>query len=383
MKILFCEMGSYTYKDILEEFSGRGIEAKIFYYCFNNKFEDEFFEERLEMELTENSYDFVFSVNFWPVISKVCCAKKMKYVSWGYDSPLEERLADYFDKGENYIFLFDRAEVEKYARRGFRNVYHLPLAVDTKRIDKLSFDKATEKKYACDVAFMGSLYKSDLDAILYGADEYTIGYVESLLQAQMMLYGANVIEKSITDNLLEHLNAGFERLGQTQVKMNRRGLSFAINKHITNLERTFLINELAEKCKVNYYGFDGDQLDARVCKHGPVKYFTDMNAVFKYAKLNLCPTLRSIESGIPLRALDIMGAGGVLLANFQPELAEYFVDGESVIMYESLDDAVEKAEYYLTNDGIRDEIRENGRKIVEQAFTYRDRIDTILKTVGD
>lgn len=42
-----------------------------------------------------------------------------------------------------------------------------------------------------------------------------------------------------------------------------------------------------------------------------------------------------------------MAAGGFLLSNYQPELAELFRDGEEVVMYTSMDDLKEKAGYYL------------------------------------
>ena len=38
--------------------------------------------------------------------------------------------------------------------------------------------------------------------------------------------------------------------------------------------------------------------------------------MFANSKVNLNITLRNIKTGIPLRALDIMGAGGFLLTNY-------------------------------------------------------------------
>lgn len=105
-----------------------------------------------------------------------------------------------------------------------------------------------------------------------------------------------------------------------------------------------------------------------------------MPGVFRYSRLNLCPTLKSIRSGIPLRALDIMGAGGTLFSNFQPELAEAFEDGKDVILYESMEDAFAKAEYYLKNDTLRREIARNGYHKICQDFTYPDRIRRMFKT---
>lgn len=107
----------------------------------------------------------------------------------------------------------------------------------------------------------------------------------------------------------------------------------------------------------------------------------EMPCVFRYSKLNLNPTLKSIQSGIPLRALDIMGAKGVLLSNFQPELVEYFEDGQDLILYSSMEEAVEKAAYYLEHDDIREQIAQNGYEKIKEYFTYPDRIQKMLATI--
>lgn len=52
---------------------------------------------------------------------------------------------------------------------------------------------------------------------------------------------------------------------------------------------------------------------------GAVDYYEVMPHVFKQSKINLNITLRSIQSGMPLRAWDIMGAGGFLLSNYQAD----------------------------------------------------------------
>ena len=52
---------------------------------------------------------------------------------------------------------------------------------------------------------------------------------------------------------------------------------------------------------------------------GPVDYVKEMPYVFKNTKINLNMTLRSIWTGIPLRAIDVMGCGGFLLTNYQAD----------------------------------------------------------------
>lgn len=380
MNILFCDMGSFTYKDIYSTLIEKGHCVSTLYYHFSNKYEDEFFSERLRNEVRLGKFDVVFSVNFFPVIAVVCNDLGVTYLSWSYDSPLEEGFEQYFKYDTNRIILFDRVETEYYQARGHNNVFHLPLAVNVKRLGEFSKNfKRTNTK--TDISFVGTLYRPYLDDLLAFADDYSRGYVEALFQSQLSLYGVNVIEQNLTDEIMERINNYNAQSGRQECIINKRGMAYAINRSITHSERVFLLNELSAMFKVDYYGYDGNYLENTVSKHGPVKYFTSMNEVFLNSTLNLCPTLRSISSGIPLRALDIVGCGATLFSNFQPELAEFFEDGKNVIMYTSIDDAFDKAAYYVKNPDVCDEIGRKGRVVAEASFRYSDRMDFVLSKV--
>ena len=321
------------------------------------------------------------SINFFPLVATLCHAHQIPYLAWCYDSPLEEKLEEYFSYDTNRIFLFDRIEAEHYQSLGYSRVYHLPLAVNTDRLDRLQFSPAQMQKHRCDVSFIGQLYESPLQVLLYSADDYIKGYIEGILQAQLRVYGYYFIDELITDELLDSVNQSFRKIGQTSLTLNRRGLSFAIASEITNLERCFLLEQMGELFNTHFYTTKPHSLSDHVISLGPVKYMEEMPCVFRYSKLNLNPTLKSIQSGIPLRALDIMGAKGVLLSNFQPELVEYFEDGQDLILYSSMEEAVEKAAYYLEHDDIREQIAQNGYEKIKEYFTYPDRIQKMLATI--
>ena len=152
--------------------------------------------------------------------------------------------------------------------------------------------------------------------------------------------------------------------------------------HVTHLERVMLISILSKMFQLNLYTYrmtdDEKRLlpNARLC--GPVNYLTEMPQVFAASRINLCPVLKANKSGIPLRALDVMGAGGFLLSSYQPELYEYFVDGQECVMYTSIEDAVEKAAFYLKNEDLRNTIAAAGRDRIRVDFTYEDRLERLL-----
>lgn len=91
MKLLIFEWaaGTYTYNDIAETLDVMGISHRTVSYQFEDKNEDEFFVYRFGQVLEDDSYDAVFSVNYFPLVAKCCNERSIKYISWSYDNPLD------------------------------------------------------------------------------------------------------------------------------------------------------------------------------------------------------------------------------------------------------------------------------------------------------
>ena len=141
MKLLIFEWaaGTYTYKDITETLDRMGISYRTVSYQFDDKNEDEFFVYRFFKVLDEDSYDAVFSVNYFPLVAKCCEDRSVKYISWSYDNPLDvPDIEKTLGLPANHVFLFDRIQAEGYQKMGFSNVHHMPLAVNCRRLDKMA-----------------------------------------------------------------------------------------------------------------------------------------------------------------------------------------------------------------------------------------------------
>lgn len=378
MKILLFDAGSYTYRDVLTTLIKMGHSCRTVFYHFADRYEDGFFEERLAEYLEEYPCDCVFSVNFFPLVAKVCDRCHIRYLSWAYDSPLEERLQDFFQYETSRIFLFDRLEAEEYRKKGFQNVYHLPLAAATDRLDRVLAGKNPPRKFCGGISFVGKIYDSPLDGLLSLADDYCKGYIQGILQAQRGVYGAYFVEELLTAELLDTINLSYEKIGQKRVRLTRRGLSHAVAAKITQQERIELLMLSAERFDTRLYTYAGTLPEGMPKNRGLLKYYEEMPFVFRHSHLNLNITLKDIRSGIPLRALDIMGSKGALLSNYQPELAEWFQDNVDVILYGSLEEALDKMDFYLKHEDLRKKIALNGYRKVKRHFSYEERIRQIL-----
>ena len=113
-----------------------------------------------------------------------------------------------------------------------------------------------------------------------------------------------------------------------------------------------------------------------------IGFYDVMPHVFKNSKINLNITLRSIRSGIPLRAWDILGAGGFLLSNYQEDFFDFFVPGEDFDFFDGTDDLMSKIEYYLSHEKERTDIAENAFRKIAESHTYLHRVETMLEIAG-
>ena len=269
----------------------------------------------------------------------------------------------------NYIFCFDSLDAGRLRQLGVQHAYHMPLAANVGRLDALLGELSVPCHYDYDISFVGSLYRGRYnfyDSIKM--PEYYRCFYDGIMQSQMELYGCDIVSQLVTDARFEKISSSFSIEPDDRLFIAKKDYFIQfIQKKITSVERVKVLNCLAEQYRVTLFSGSPDEELSQVKYKGYADYHTEMPGIFRNSKINLNISLRSIVSGIPLRCIDIMAAGGFLLSNYQPELAELFRDGEEVVMYTSMDDLKEKAGYYLEHDTEREQIAFNGwRKIHEE-----------------
>lgn len=378
--LLYDFLNSYIQHDLVFFLEKMGHKCNnISYRKELDKYNDDAFMTQMEKDVAAGSFDLVLTTNFWPVVSKVCKKHDLKYVSWFFDSPPNLPTAECMEYSCNKIYFFARADYEEYKAMGLDNVYYLPLAVNTERLGHVKTDF---EKFGADISFVGKLYESMLPALMSHMDDYQKGFLDAVVRVQLQLYGGYIIDDVVTEEFTESVRARYRSLSDIAIQVNQKELCWAVASHVTHLERISLLKILSGKHQMALYTFNLNDELKKILKNvdyrGPVNYLSEMPQVFRASKINLCPVLKANKSGIPLRALDVMGCGGFLLSSYQPELYEYFVDGQECVMYSSIEDAVAKAEYYLSNDDLRKEIATAGLEKIKTEFRYEDRINVLL-----
>ena len=385
MRILVIDPHSYIQKDImksLREMFGSCC-TEVLQYQFKGKdiHNNSEFEGLFWQKTKEQDYDFALSTNFYPVVARLCNEKGLKYLAWTYDTPMNVMPCDEMKYETNYIFLFDKLELEKYKTLGYERFYHLTLGVNTEKYKSIK----ANPKYSCEISFLGKLYRSKLPLVKHGLSDDMVAYIDKICAVQKNIFGKYVVDELITQPIIDEMNRQYA-VSNADLVINKEQLSYAISEYVTYLDRMGLLEVMGRRHDVHLYTYDiGDTEKGflqHVKIHGPLNYETEMPVLFKSSKINLSSSLRAARSAISLRALDIFGCGGFLLSNAQPELEECFRDREEVVLFRSIDEAIELADYYLAHDDERERIARAGFERVKRDFRYEDRLREMLKTAG-
>ena len=387
---MFIEWKSFGNRSLQETFQRLGYEVETMpldYHKIDTRL-DVGYTELLVKRLVSGSYFCVFSFNYFPIVAMACKACKVPYLSWTYDSPFIQLYSKTLEYDTNFAFVFDRGTCFDLAQKGF-DTYYLPMAAPMDCYEGVLKNKERGKKFAGDISFVGSLYNEsfgDMYRHMERLQPYEKGYVDALVAAQKNVYGYYFLEKALMQNpkLMEKI--------QTVCPVYAKGdgletaewtlANYFLARRVTALERTEIMQLLGERHPVNLYT-PGDTDIKGVKNRGKADYYEDAPHIFANSKINLNITLKSIQTGIPLRAFDIMGCGGFMITNYQEDFLEYFTPDEDMVMYYDYGDLLEKVSFYLEHEDEREKIACGAQRKVAAEHTYLQRAQIMLDIVGE
>lgn len=394
MKALIHCYGSIVEPDIIEALKQLNIEVILDELEIKNKVidSDTRISSLAELILT-NSPDFVFTINYFPYISSICEKLNVLYICLSVDCPVLEIYSATIRNKCNRIFLFDYAQYESVVNENPECIFYLPLATNVARWDAIAKDIVSEQKYKYDVSFIGSLYSEKSTFKKAKLDDRNRGFFDGVLAAGSKFTDLELMkevikkEPSKVEILKESLPDFYNKNSLSDSIINTDEYVSAYNVigfELTSRDRISLINAIAKYSSIDVFTrsdvsvFNNNQ---NIHVHPGVSTHNEMPKIFKQSKINLNPTMRSIETGLPQRIWDIMGCGGLLLTNYQAEIPEYFEIGEDLLCYENNADCIELIKHYVNRDEEREAIASSGYNKVKNLHTYIIRVAQMLNTV--
>lgn len=386
MKILFLDTPSFAKEDIIDAFEAQQVTCDMF---TNENYHDRFnpdFDRAFNAAIESETYDFVFSINYFPILSACCNRHNIRYVSYIYDSPLVALYSYTLINPCNYVFTFDKATYLEFHNAGIKTVHYLPLAANVKRLDALISSSKDTSRFYSDVSFVGSLYNEEHNFLDRMTDmpSYTKGYLDGIMAMQQHVYGDFFVESLLNEQILGDMSASLEYTPQPDGVESPAYVyaNYFLARKITANERQELLSAVSQHYPLKLYSPRPAATLSNTQYMGTVDYYNEMPLVFYNSSINLNITLKSIKTGMPLRALDILGASGFLLTNFQEDFLDYFTPNEDFCYYESRDDLLKKIAYFLSHDSDRRQIIANASGKMHEYHTFEHRIHAILNTLN-
>lgn len=338
--------------------------------------------ELTEEKFKEEEYLFVFTVNFSPEVSAVCQSALIPYLSYIVELPDAAIFHPAVENPCNFIFCFDRAVCQELQQVIPGRCYHLPLGAD---VDRAMESNRAEKM---DVSFVGSLCQENETydkAEREEMSEYAKGYLEALIRVQVRIYGYNLLEAALNKEIINEMKRCLppEKLPGDEIAGTERSFlaSMVLGNKVTELERNQLLKAVSAQFETHLYTEDEVRELPDIHVHEAVKTWEEREEIYRNSRINLCMTHRSAASGIPQEVFEILAAGGFVLMNFQPEIAENFVIGEQLDTFINEKELLDKIAYYLENEEEREQIARAGQQAVREYHSCQARAITLFNTV--
>ena len=388
MKILFLKWECFGIPDILAAFEKAGHTVAVLETSQEGLLNPGI-TDRVCLAMKDTGCDVVFGFNYFPYVAKAAAKDGFEYYSWVYDNPCVQLYSCTVPFPTNHIFVFDSDTCLKFNRGGIGNIAYLPMAADPDRIKKVCTDARTKGGAGGDtdgedITFVGSMYSENHNfydrMISKGVSAHTEGYLRGIMEAQKLLYGMNITEAALTDEILEDMHRALPLEPDPESVITGRALfnEYVINRKITAEERlnalTMIGTLFGGDHKVGLYTGDRTLKIEGVNNRGPVDPERTAYVIYNGSRINLNISLRSIVNGIPLRCFDIMGAGGFLLTSYAGDMTQFFNDGEHYVSFESMEDMLTKCAYYLEHEDERAGIAAAGLAAIRQNHTYYHRV---------
>lgn len=388
MNIIFLNWACLCAYDTCEALTALGHKVHVMQLSDDAHTQiDEAFVSKLVKEIKSSHCELVFSLNYFPTVSVACQSCDCPYVSWIYDNPQTKVYDATVTNTCNHVFTFDSHMANLLNQRGAATVTYAPMAANVRRLTSSPVTPQLREKYSCEVAFVGSLYNEEHNfydrLIAKSQNPYLQGYLDGILESQKRVFGYNFLSECLTPEITAEIRRVLPYIPRegSFIREEEVYADYYLARRLAFLERTELLYCLAEYFNVHHYTYT-DYHIGKVKNRGVIDYNDEMPYLFRIADINLNCTIRSIKNGIPLRAMDILGAGGFLLTNFQEDLLLHFEPEKHFTAYTSLDEALDKCDYYIAHEDERKKIAANALEAMSKEHTFEIRLKQMLDSLN-
>lgn len=387
MRILFYRWGTFNEPVIEKTLRDLGHFVKV---VQADELKELPMEEQIwaiAREADEYHADICFSVDYFQTVAMAAKKLNITYYSWLYHIPQWSLFSYAAQLPNNRIISFDTAQIQELKQYNVNGMQYMSQAADKELLSGALSEATPEliEKYKADVSFVGTLYESAnniFNRISAEAREKSIYKdILQMIKEKRFSYGKEVLERGVTEEMVEFLLEEVE-YGQDHfffANQEEIAIQSVLARKITVEERKLMARTLARKFDFKLFTISNTEKFPEINNCGPVDFAKQAPLVYNGSKINVYVTPRAIRSGVPLRVLEIMACQGFVLVNYQEDLAREFEDGKELVMYRSMEEMVDKVQYYLEHEEERQQIARAGYEKVLREYNYAEKLRGILE----
>ena len=316
------------------------------------------------------------------VLWEYCDKNGIIHLNWCVDDPFFEETIQtkkYRPSKYRFDFVSDKGYVAPMRDKGY-NAFFLPLAVDPAWFHPDSLEGGG-RSWENDIAFVGNTYLSQMDELL----KMSPGFVDTLAPflGTVVENYLNNVEYDVEGHIAEKIR-GLRRLPSN---LTFKKALFIAKQAAGYFGRKRLILLLVKK----YPGFRvfGDDGWTRVLpkeRLGYAKYYDNLCATYRSAKITIDINRMVIRNGFTQRVFDVPASGGFVITSAKPVIAEFFKTsgtGQEIVTFTSAHELMAKIDYYLEHEEERLAIAGRGMRRVLGGHTYDHRVREMFRAAGE
>ena len=333
------------------------------------------FIKRLLSLLVEVKPDFLLTINHLGFdvegkLTSLLTGLQLPYASWFVDSPAyilykdQRQVSDFCS-----LFCWEKSYLRRMEETGFNSPVFLPLAADPDIFRPI--DSPTLPQFSADIAFVGN-----------SMTEANSKWERKVHPGTMHEFSAKALAGQLAEKrkpmgeILLELGADGDAAGFIDIEA-------AMVWKATQECRKQLASHLLPLGLVIYGDTGWESLLTGKRELRPaVDYYRELPLVYNFTTVNVNSTSFQMNSALNQRVFDCAAAGGFLLTDHQADMDSFFEPGENAVCYESPEEAVDLAGYYLKHDTERKSIAHAARERVLGGHTYDRRMAELVSTMA-
>jgi len=298
----------------------------------------------------------------------------IRKVLWFLDSPKRVETSREEIEATDAYYSFDPTYLPYLKTLGGKEGFYLPTAAGIRPLPECEPGKPWPRREGPALSFVGALAAARFQNVR----EFWLGRDPEFVQILDELVETHLRNPAQTLEELYESSPGRARLPYSGFVV------LYLEERATYLRRLRLLQSVVDSGLSTYGSSEwqnpewAERLTPCYAGYAP-RYREDLPGEYYHAKININIFHAQCVNSPNPRVYDVMAAGGFLLTEYRPALADEFRIGEHLVCFSTPEELREKARYYLEHEEEREAVARAGQLFVSQHATYRARIRRILE----